>query len=133
MKKVSLLIGYIVILLTAMLFSITQSALAATTPTPISIYVDESSTDLEDGTELHPYSDIAEAKAYAEAQQYGGRVYIKVPPDKWEEYNVFRGVNTSAGGITIAEIVVYSLLAIVAFVLIIGGRRLQHRSHQLSK
>ena len=133
MKRVFLLIGYIVLLLGAMLVSTTQTALAVNTPTPISIYVDEGATDAEDGTEQHPYSDIAEAKAYAEAQQFGGRVYIKVPPDKWEEYNVFRGVNAAPGGISIAEIVAYIFLAIVAFALIIGGRRLQQRSHQLRK
>lgn len=134
MKNAFPIIAIIMLILGGMLLSTTQPVTAlAGTPTPQIVYVDETRNDgNENGSTAYPYSDFEEGRAYAESLDFGGRVYVRTTPNgNFEDYGVYLGVNAAGGGIGLPELTLYILLAVLALVLVLAGRYLQRRSHQI--
>ncbi len=131
MKKACSLIAIIVLLLGGMLLSVTQPVTALGTPTPQSVYVDETRQNAnEDGTLSNPYNQYEEGKAYAQSLEYGGKLFVKDQPNtEYAYYGVYRSTLPQAGGAGLPALTVYFLLGILALILILVGRQLQRRSH----
>jgi hypothetical protein len=134
MKKISMLVVFLVLLLALMSAASSQSAFAQGTATPKSVYVNATRTDgNEDGSTASPYTSLEEGVAYAQAQPYGGRLYVLQPDGTWKDFGKYGPVTAGAGGTPIADFMIYVLLAALAIIMILAGRYFQRQSGQLQK
>jgi hypothetical protein len=133
MKKLSMFVVFAVLLISLMFLASPQPVIAQTpTPTPKPVYVDPYRPDgNEDGMELSPYSTLEEGIAYAQAQPYGGRLYVRNADGTWRDFGVIDAVAAGRGGTAVPELVIYALLMGLAVIMIVLGRRLQRGSKQL--
>ena len=133
MKKLSMFVAFLVLLISLMFLTAPQPAMAQTpTPTPKPVYVDPARQDgNENGMEQYPYSTVEEGIAYAQAQPYGGRLFVRNADGTWRDAGVIDAVAAGRGGTPIADVVIYAFLIGLALVMIVLGRRLQRRSRHL--
>jgi len=96
--------------------------------TPPCVYVDSTlEDDNEDGTPEHPYNENNEGKALAQSKPFGAYLYVKGTDGKWTEEFVPRAV-PGEQGTPIPDVVLYTILAVLALGLMLAGLWLMRRS-----
>jgi hypothetical protein len=132
MKRLFLLLGVVIVISLAGV----QSTAAQEEPPPCSppcVYVNPQRTPdgNESGQPGSPYSEFNEGKAAAQATPGGGWVYYRNPANGvWEKTYWPEAVPANLGTPLPSE-ALYLLIGILALILILVGRWLQRRSHQI--
>jgi len=94
-------------------------------------YVDTAYTGTEMGTAGQPYKSLDKAVAAAQANPYGGYVYIKVN-GVWKQYGFIETVNPPGTGTPISRTALFALLGLASLILLAAGRFMMRRSRTLS-
>ena len=96
--------------------------------TPPCVYVDNTlQDDKEDGSSDHPYNERDEGKALAQSKPLGAYLYVKGTDGKWTEEFVPRAIPGDQGT-PIPDVVLYTILAVLALGLMLAGLWLMRRS-----
>lgn len=95
----------------------------------VDVYVDTSRTDAnEDGSQTNPYNSEKEGRAYLQAQQNGGYLYVKKADGTWSAPTPVASTVSGASGISLTDATLYALLAILTLLLMWVGWKLIRRS-----
>jgi hypothetical protein len=85
----------------------------------------------ESGTPAQPFKTLDKAIAAAQANPYGGNVYIKQPNGRWMRYGYIDSVNPPGTGVPLASPALLVLLVLVSLILVTAGWFLMRRSRTL--
>ena len=91
-------------------------------------YVDTAYTGTEYGTQAQPYNTLDEAVSAAQAQPYGGYIWIKQTDGTWVYYGYIATVHPPITGTPLSGPVLFALLVVLSLGLITGGWFLMRRS-----
>ena len=121
------------VLLVAVLatFLATASPAFAQQGAPTTYYVDTAYTGTETGTPSQPFNTVEEAVAAAQAQPYGGYIYVR-QNGAWVYYGYIAPVGAPDSGMALSGPALFALLAVASLVLILGGWFLLRRSRTLA-
>lgn len=98
---------------------------------PVDVYVDTSRPGAnEDGSQTNPYNTEKEGKAYAQSQTGGGWVYVKNTATGTWTKTYIPPVKSAPTGEPIPSFVLYTILGILAILLILAGQYLLKKSRQ---
>jgi len=98
----------------------------------VDVYVDSSRTDAnEDGSKTNPYNSEKEGKAYLQAQQNGGYLYVRKADGTWSAATPIASTISGASGTPITDLTFYILLTVLTLILIWVGWQLIRRSRRM--
>ena len=98
---------------------------------PPCVYVDRNKNDgNEDGSPVHPYNFENEGRALAQSQVHGGWMFVKDTDGVWRKEFVPRAI-PAPYGTPIPDAVLYTILVLIALILILVGWWLVRRSRQI--
>lgn len=116
----------LIVLVMAAFLATASPALAQGVPT--TYYVDTAYTGTETGTPTQPFNTINEAVAAAQAQPYGGYIYVKQANGTWAYYGYIASVNPPDTGASLSGSALFILLGVASLILVLAGWFLLRRS-----
>lgn len=97
-----------------------------------SYYVDTAYTGTTElGTTTQPFKTLDKAIAAAQANPYGGNVYIKRTNGGWMRYGYIDSVNPPGTGAPLSSTALFVLLGLASLILVAVGWYLMRRSRTL--
>ena len=121
---------FVLLLLAVILFS---AVIEVSANGPLDVYVDPNYVGSEEGTKDKPYNSLGEAEAYAQSGDDGGLVYTKQADGSWLFVKYVRPCHCGCHGISLPDVTLYVLLAVLAVLLMLAGWRLSRRASRLQR
>lgn len=117
----------IAVVLTAVLITASPALAASGT-----YYVDTAYTGTEVGTAAQPFKTLEAAVAKAQANPYGGYIYLKVN-GVYKRYGFIETVNPPSTGSPISRTALFVLLGLASLVLLAAGWFMTRRTYTLQR